>query len=633
MSLFNFSSSIRQRILFSSFIVLILFVLSSAYSLQQFSSSTTSFLELEAVSSEAELMMEINADLAELRLDILHFSTANQESAANRIDDSLTKLRTDLQVVSASVSDETRSNTIQQMLLSYSNYEANITSMRESKVLEQELTTKQLPALSAGMFENLEMGENTAHVNENVALMNSIQMIQENLLESTIHMISFQVYRKHEDQLQALQYLEDASRLVENVISNIPMSAKSETSLILLQKDIEDYDTLFRRTIQAIRGSLFLVNVVMAGEAEEFSFLASELKRSTLEFQTTLTESVNSQSTTAQTTTAAVTLGAIFLGVVLSVSLSQSILSPIKEISLVFQRLSRGDVDGVIPGLERDDEIGVLAASATVFRNISVRTKTLLEESETLTCELQVREHELQLKTIELEKSIDQLDNFAYVASHDLKSPLRAVDNLAKWIVEDCGDDLPPTSAKHLDLLQQRISLMETLLDDLLRYSRAGKVEEQIENISMLAFLEEVKLMSNMPENFEVNTPETDVHLNTLAVSLRQVFLNLISNAFKYGIAEHGLITVNWHDNGGDNIIFTVADNGPGIDPKYHEKIFQMFQTLNSRDIYEGSGMGLAIVKKLVEGVGGIIAVESEEGSGAKFVFTWPKEYSQSRGS
>jgi len=575
--------------------------------------------------------MEINADLAELRLDILYFSTANHASAANRIVGSLAKLEADLQSVSVGVLDEERSATIQQMLLIYSNFEANIASMRDSRELEQDLTLTQLPMLSVSLFEHLQLSESNADTNINVELIHNLQVIHEKLLESEVHMISFQVYRKYEDQLLALQYLEDAGRLVELALNDVPMSAPSETSLLLLKKDIENYDILFRQAIQAIRGSLFLLNVVMAGEAEEFSFLASKLKSSTLQLENTLMESVASQSATAQKATTAVTLAAIFLGVILSISLSRSILSPIKEISLAFQRLARGDVDGVIPGLERDDEIGVLATSATVFRNVSVRTKSLLEESETLTCDLQVREHELQLKTIELEKSIDQLDNFAYVASHDLKSPLRAVDNLAKWIVEDCGDKLPPTSAKHLDLLQQRISLMETLLDDLLRYSRAGKVEEQVENISMHTFLEEVKLMSNMPGNFEVKYPETDVHLKTLAVSLRQVFLNLISNAFKYAVAEHGMITIDWHDNGGDNIIFTVADNGPGIDPKYHEKIFQMFQTLNSRDIYEGSGMGLAIVKKLVEGVGGVISVESEEGSGAKFIFTWPKEYSQLR--
>tara|TARA_B110000858_G_scaffold193601_1_gene246475 strand:+ start:28288 stop:30189 length:1902 start_codon:yes stop_codon:yes gene_type:complete len=628
-SLLSFSGSIRQRILFSSFIVLILFALSSAYSLQQFSSSTTSFIELEAVSLEAELIMEINADLAELQLDILYYSAANHQSAANRIDSSLAKLGADLLDISAGVTDETRSKTIQQMLLSYSNYEANIAAMRDSRGQEKELTAKQLPALSARMFENLKIGRNNARVEKNTALLNGIQMIQENLLESEIHMISFQVYRKHENQLQALQYLEDTGRLLEDVINNVPMSTKSESLLVLLQKNISDYETLFRRTIQAIRGSLFLVNVVMAGEAEEFSILASELKRSTLEFQTTLAKSANSQSATAQTATTSVTLIAILLGVALSISLSQSILSPIKEISLVFQRLSRGDVDGEIPGLERDDEIGVLATSATVFRNISLRTKILLEESEKLTSDLQIRKKELQIKTIELEKSIDQLDNFAYVASHDLKSPLRAVDNLATWIVEDCADVLPPTSAKHLDLLQQRISLMEKLLDDLLRYSRAGKAEEQLEEISMHAFIEEVTLLSDIPENFDLKYPETDIHLNTLAVSLRQVFLNLISNARKHGNSEHGIITVNWHDNGGDNIIFTVADNGPGIDPKYHDKIFQMFQTLNPKDIYDGSGMGLAIVRKLVDGVGGTISVESEEGSGAKFIFTWPKKYSQ----
>ncbi len=606
--------------------MLILFVLSSAYSVQQFSSSTDSFRKLGAVAVEAALIMGISADLAELQLDILHYSNARHASAVNRINASLMKLGADLDGVANSVTDEERSATIQKMLQTYSNYAANIESMRESKELERKLTEKELPELYDRIFEHLSLNEKQAELNANAELVDRLQLIQEHLLESEIHMISFQVYRRYEDQVQALKDLRAAGNLVENTVIHVPMSAEGEASLSLLHEGIQDYDVVFRQAIQAIRGSLFLVNVVMAGEAEEFSTLASQLRESTVSIQNALTVSVNSELDSASRTTAAVTLGAILLGILLSLSLSQSILLPIKEISTVFQRLSRGDVEGTIPGLERKDEIGVLAASATVFKNVSMRTTLLLEESEQLTSELQVREKELQIKTQELEKSVDQMNNFAYVASHDLKSPLRAIDNLAKWVVEDCADILPAESSSHLDLLQQRISLMETLLDDLLLYSRVGKVEEQLELVSVTALLEQVKMLSDISDNYELRWPQSDISLTTLVVSLRQVFLNLFSNAFKYANSDQGVLTIDWHEDDGEFVTFSVADNGPGISPQYHRKIFEMFQTLSTKDVFGGSGMGLAIVKKVIEGVGGGIAIESDEGKGAKFIFTWPKD-------
>ena len=310
----------------------------------------------------------------------------------------------------------------------------------------------------------------------------------------------------------------------------------------------------------------------------------------------------------------------------LSLSLSQSILVPIKEISLVFQKLANGDVEGTIPGLERRDEIGMLAASATVFKNVSARTKVLLEESEELTSELRQREAQLELKTRELEDSLEELHNFTYVASHDLKSPLRAIDNLARWVVEDCVGKLPAESETHLELLQQRICLMETLLDDLLLYSKVGQVKDQVVSVSLQELLEEVKLLSDIPENFQIRLPDTDLRLKTFVVSLRQVLLNLFSNAFKYGASDQSVLTVEWHDEDEDFITFTVADNGPGIEPRYHQKIFEMFQTLNTKSAFGGSGMGLAIVKKVIDSVGGTITIDSSLGEGAKFIFTWPKD-------
>lgn len=626
MALFSFSHSIRQRILLSSFIVLILFVLSSAFSIQRFASTTDSFGRLQAVGEETTLMLQMSADLAELRLDIMHFINVRHESAFARITDSLSKLESDLESISRTVVDPERVAILEQMQRVYANYAASIHSMQESREAELELREEQIPAMSGRMFMQSIISLRSAEYDGNIDLSNQIRRIQGELLQAEVRMIAYQLHRKSSAQVEAQEFLKLAEHSTSASIAGVPWTEQNRSDLVELKKRIQEYDTLFRRTVQATRGSQFLTNVVMEGEATEFETLTSQLKETTLNLQNSLIETVNAETEEARITTTTVTLGAIMLGVLLSLSLSQSILVPIKEISGVFQKLANGDVQGPIPGLERRDEIGMLAASATVFKNVSARTKVLLGKSEELASELQERETQLELKTRELEKSLEELHNFTYVASHDLKSPLRAIDNLARWVVEDCVGKLPAESEAHLELLQQRICLMETLLDDLLLYSKVGKVEDQLLDISLAELLEEVILLSDIPEGFELQLPQTDIRLKTFAVSLRQVFLNLFSNAFKYGGSDRSVLTVEWSDSDEEFLTFSVADNGSGIEPRYHHKIFEMFQTLSTKEVFGGSGMGLAIVSKVVDSVGGTISIESELGEGAKFIFTWPKD-------
>lgn len=625
MRLLNIPTSIGQRIFTSSGAVLLLFVLTSAYNISQFSRASSSFLELEDTTENMGLIMELNTDLAELQLNILSYHDANHQSAAKRINESLGKLDSDLSNIVTRTSDQQSELLINKMIAIHAGYVENIESMRESIELERELTELTLPFQKESMFGNLVLAEELAKSFADDLLLNQIRVIRQRLLEAEIHMISFLSSRKHIDQKTALNYFGESIDLVNHAKSNPNLTEKSLDALNVVEQDIETYSTTFRKTIQAIRGSLFLTNIVMAGEAEEFSTLAAQLTSTTIDLQNALTLNVNSQVETTRTTTLYVTITTIVLGLLFALLVTRSISRPIHDISEVFRRLSLGEDEGSIPGLNRKDEIGVLAESATVFKNMNSKTKLLLLDSEKLTSDLSAREKDLQNKTLELEKSNDQLDDFAYVASHDLKSPLRAISNLSDWISEDCADILPESSKRHLEQLGQRILRMENLLSDLLKYSRVGKIEGKLEEISLIALVEEIKLMSNMPKNFEIQYPDQDIEFSTLEISLKQVMLNLFSNAFKYVEAEQGLITVDWEVGDDDYLTISIQDNGAGIEERYHEKIFKMFQTLNPRDVYEGSGMGLAIIKKVIEGVGGSIRIESSKDNGAKFIFTWPR--------
>lgn len=223
-----------------------------------------------------------------------------------------------------------------------------------------------------------------------------------------------------------------------------------------------------------------------------------------------------------------------------------------------------------------------------------------------------------------LEDRNQELEQFAYVASHDLKAPLRAIANLSEWIEEDLQGDLPPENQKQMQLLRGRVHRMEALINGLLEYSRIGRVKTAIETVSLTKLLAEIVDSLAPPATFAIHIPPDLPTLKTKVLPLRQVLANLIGNAIKHHDKNAGRIQISVKDLG-NFYEFAVTDDGPGIHPDFHQKIFTIFQTLQARDTKESTGIGLSIVKKIVETEGGTIQVESQEGQGSTFYFTWLK--------
>jgi len=240
--------------------------------------------------------------------------------------------------------------------------------------------------------------------------------------------------------------------------------------------------------------------------------------------------------------------------------------------------------------------------------------------------ERRAMEEDLEAKQEELKRSNTDLEQFAYVASHDLKSPLRAIEVIVEWLREDLEGYSEGDVHENLDLLSQRTTRLARLLDDLLAYSRAGRKVGDVRHVHLDEFVKDIATLIAPPEGMEISTSAGWPCLTTHHAALETVLRNLISNAIKHHPdPANGHISVACSDRG-DCVEIAVQDDGVGIPEEYADKVFKMFQTLKPRDDTEGSGMGLAIVQRIIDWQGGRIWFENvPDGPGVVFHFTWNK--------
>lgn len=218
-----------------------------------------------------------------------------------------------------------------------------------------------------------------------------------------------------------------------------------------------------------------------------------------------------------------------------------------------------------------------------------------------------------------------ELREFAYVVSHDLKAPLRGISALANWLAEDHAEKLGGEGAAQLHLIVARAKRLSALIDGILAYSRASRTQVEREPVALDLLVQNTIDLLAPPPHIEVRVVSALPGLRLHAVKMQQVFQNLLSNAIDFMDKPQGRITVDCRREGA-NWLFSVADNGPGIEARHFERIFQLFQTLSARDECERTGVGLALVKKIVELEGGGLWVESTMGMGTTFHFTLPAE-------
>jgi light-regulated signal transduction histidine kinase (bacteriophytochrome) len=239
--------------------------------------------------------------------------------------------------------------------------------------------------------------------------------------------------------------------------------------------------------------------------------------------------------------------------------------------------------------------------------------------------EMNDSQKEIKNYTKSVEKTNKELDNFAYIVSHDLKAPLRAISSLSDWIQEDLGDNINEDAAETFKLLKSRVSRMELLINGILEYSRAGRANTPIVDVNINQLINDVIFLLDPPSHIKITTLGFMPVVQADKVKLQQVFSNILGNAIKYNDKAQGEISISCQQML-NSWKFVISDNGPGIEEQYRTKVFDIFQTLHSKDKMESTGVGLAIVKKIIEECEGEIYITSSEYGGASFVFSIPKE-------
>ncbi len=278
-----------------------------------------------------------------------------------------------------------------------------------------------------------------------------------------------------------------------------------------------------------------------------------------------------------------------------------------------------------VPGMQRGAAVLIAGVSSRLQLNQNYQDFYNMLAASVTAYMANAWNYELEKETQRrvLEQSNRDLEAFAYIASHDLKAPLRSITHLADWIAEDMAEKASPLALDYLETLKNRAIRLQGLLEGLLDYSQISSDTSDVEAIEIDELIDEILAAAPPPPGFTVTCLTPDARLRTRRTPLRVVLDNLIANAYRHHDRYAGTVTISVHpiDGGAE---FRVTDDGPGIKPRFHARIFEIFRTLASRDVVDSTGLGLAIVKKMVEVHGGQVRIESTPPRrGASFIFTW----------
>ncbi|MGH1342435.1 MAG: sensor histidine kinase [Nannocystales bacterium] len=543
-------------------------------------------------------ILELGTEVAELQRSVQLFASTGHESLATDAKQRITSLRERFDTSDAIEAGEDSINLVERMRTSLKNYEGSLETAVDERRVRYELVRTELPKLDARLEAFAEGQTSVTDDSRWGQIRTSSRLVRSNLYQYL--------------------YEPDYALLTDSVELTRQMGALAETDQErAFVRLLEDYSRTFTRIVQATRGYLYLVGVVMAGEAWEFTHLSERLRSVAL---ADVPQIVDGMETLADSVRRRTLVGAglaIAAAFVLSWLVARSISQPLTDVTRTLDRLAKGEHVAQVPGVDRGDEVGVMAAAADAFRRANERTESLLEKSRELGLEVQASRKDL-------ERSNQELEQFVYTVSHDLKTPLVTSLGFIGMMREMAAGGQLERAMSKLDVLERSNRRMSRLIAELLDLSRVGRLDTEREDIDAAAAVESTveDLSSRLDQagcQVLVEGELPRVRMNP--TRFRQVVENLLTNAIKYGRPEEGPFEVRIaaRKAAPGRVALCIADRGPGIPPAHHKRVFGLFNRLTVEG--EGTGLGLAIVQRVMETSGGTVELESSgDGNGCTFV-------------
>jgi signal transduction histidine kinase/CheY-like chemotaxis protein len=613
--------TIKAQILLIS-ATLVLLLLSQVFLSRNIQSTFVDSLDLtQQAVVKVSIVRELERDVIDLQRNVLIYKESASESSITRfnllMEESQNNLARLEQITSQEQNSEVYLDYITRMRVHLNDYRENFSSVVVGR-------TKRQALYNSGLLSELETLFSRITINQS----------KSRSVQDTLEKVRYHIARAENILLQYLQTPEQ--QLISPFQQQLAL-AKEQISLRLdsnkdFQAAIDRLDKVesdFLQLAKVTRGYLFLVNVVMAGSANEFLFLARELNR--LVTEKLVDTNIDVKRTLDNTRIGSELFSAMefILAGVTALFLIYRIMLPINIITNVFQRLTRGESVDSIPNLQRKDEIGQLAQAADVFHEKNKQTTALLEESQLLNTKQEALNTQLIASNQKVELATASKSMFLANMSHEIRTPMNGIIGMLEIILRS---ELSPSQREQLTKAAYSGQILMSLINDILDFSKieAGKldiesIEFSVESLfaNILANISNRAQEKNLNVRFDAN-PNLPTQLIGDPLRLNQILLNLCSNAIKF--TRNGQVSINmdfkFHE--GTQLLtlyIDVTDTGIGMTPEQVSKVFDSFTQADGSTsrTFGGSGLGLSIVKQLVGLMGGSVSVESEENKGSTF--------------
>jgi signal transduction histidine kinase len=567
------------------------------------------------------IVRELEREVIDLQRNVLIYKESASESAINRFNLLMDKNQSNLTRLQQITSEEADSDVyldyITRMRTHLNDYNESFNSVVIGRTKRQTLYNRGLVNELETMF-----GSITIEGNEVNSVQSALEKAKyhiaraENLLLLYLQIPEQQLVSPFQQQL-SLAKVQISQQLVSN--------KSFQTAIDRLSKVEKD----FLQLTQITRGYLFLVNVVMAGSANEFLFLARELNRLVTEKFTNTNIAVKQTLDKTRISSDLFSLVSIILVAATALFLVYRIMLPINIITNVFQRLAKGKHVDSIPSLNRKDEIGLLAKAADVFREKNKQTITLLEQSQLTNAKQEVLNTQLVASNQQVEQATASKSIFLANMSHEIRTPMNGIIGMLDIVLRS---ELSQSQRKQLTKAAYSGQILMSLINDILDFSKieAGKLDiESIEFSVESLFVNILANISNRAQEKNLNVkfyanPNLPAQLLGDPLRINQILLNLCSNAVKFTRNGEVCINVDFQLHEGTELLtlfLEVTDTGIGMTPEQVSKVFDSFTQADGSTsrTFGGSGLGLSIVKQLVELMGGNVSVDSEEDEGSTF--------------